>query len=40
MSEGTMEMLSESLDKNDLDLALMSSPYEFPKAFYLGGIIC
>jgi len=33
MSEGTMEMLSESLDKNDLDLALMSSPYEFPKRF-------
>ncbi|HMW72650.1 MAG TPA: LysR family transcriptional regulator [Cellvibrionaceae bacterium] len=33
MREGTMEMLSEWLDKNDLDLALMSSPYDFPKRF-------
>jgi LysR family transcriptional regulator, hydrogen peroxide-inducible genes activator len=31
--EGTMEMLTDWLDKNDIDLALMSSPHEFPKRF-------
>jgi LysR family transcriptional regulator, hydrogen peroxide-inducible genes activator len=33
LREGTMEMLTDWLDKNDIDLALMSSPQEFPKRF-------
>lgn len=33
LSEGTMETLTDCLDKNDIDLALMSAPQEFPKRF-------
>lgn len=33
LSEGTLETLTDSLDKNDIDLALMSAPQEFPKRF-------
>lgn len=33
LREGTMEMLTDWLDKNDIDMALMSSPQEFPKRF-------
>src|SRR5271170_2641593 len=29
--EGTVENLSDALDKNEIDVAIMASPYEFPK---------
>lgn len=31
--EGTLEALTDALDKNEIDLALMSAPQEFPKRF-------
>jgi DNA-binding transcriptional LysR family regulator len=31
--EGTLEGLTDALDKSEVDAAIMSSPYEFPKRF-------
>lgn len=31
--EGTMEILTDALDKNEIDVAVMAAPYEYPKRF-------